>query len=65
LLNTPAVANLIRERKASQLPGVIETSGASGMVSMEKALKNLHNQGGISEEILQAQQSDVLEGGRS
>ena len=58
LLNTPAVANIIRERKASQIPGVIETSGNAGMVSMGKALEKLHEQGVITTETLRAQLAD-------
>lgn len=41
LINTPATANLIRERKTAQLQSVIETSGKDGMVSMEKALRDI------------------------
>jgi len=60
LLNTPAVANVIRERKASQILGVIETSGNAGMVSMEKALKELHGQGAITKETMRAYMADSL-----
>lgn len=39
LVNTPAVANVIREGKTHQLPGMIETGMQSGMQSFSQALK--------------------------
>lgn len=50
LRNSPAVANLIRENKASHLPGVIETQGKLGMVSFDNAIKKLFLAGEITEE---------------
>lgn len=41
MLNNPAVANLIRENKVHELPLVIETSVAQGMISLNRALANL------------------------
>lgn len=41
MLNTPAVANLIRENKIHELPLVIETSAEIGMISLNKYLANL------------------------
>lgn len=41
MLGTPAVRNLIREGKIHQLPGVIQTSQAVGMQTLEFHLKNL------------------------
>jgi len=41
MLNTPAVANLIRENKIHELPLVIETSAEMGMISLNRALANL------------------------
>ncbi len=41
MLNTPAVANLIRENKIHELPLVIETSAEIGMISLNRALANL------------------------
>lgn len=41
MLNTPAVANLIRENKIHELPLVIETSAELGMVSLNRALAAL------------------------
>ena len=41
LLNTPAVANLIRENKIHEIPLVIETSAEIGMISLNRALASL------------------------
>jgi len=41
MLNTPAVANLIRENKIHELPLIIETSFELGMVSLNRSLANL------------------------
>jgi len=41
MINTPAVANLIRENKIHELPLVIETSAEIGMMPMNRYLANL------------------------
>jgi len=41
LVNTPAVANLIRETKIHEIPLVIETSAEIGMISLNRYLANL------------------------
>jgi twitching motility protein PilT len=41
LINTPAVATLIREGKTFQIPGVLQTSRRQGMVLMEQRLAEL------------------------
>jgi len=41
LINTPAVANLIRENKVHEIPLVIETSAEIGMISLDRYLVNL------------------------
>jgi len=41
LINTPAVANLIRENKIHEVPLVIETSAEIGMISLNRYLANL------------------------
>ena len=38
LVNNPAVANLIRQNKIPQIASVIQTSSATGMITMEKAI---------------------------
>ena len=41
MIGTPAVRNLIREAKISQIPSIIQTSQKFGMQSMDQALKEL------------------------
>ncbi len=41
MLHTTAVANLIRERKIHQLPGIIQTNSKIGMHTFEMSLKEL------------------------
>ncbi|MDI6602658.1 MAG: type IV pilus twitching motility protein PilT [Patescibacteria group bacterium] len=41
LINTPAVANLIRENKIHEIPLVIETSAEIGMISLNRSLASL------------------------
>ncbi|MBZ9578063.1 type IV pilus twitching motility protein PilT [Patescibacteria group bacterium] len=41
MMNTPAIANLIRENKIHEMPLVIETSAEIGMVSLNRYLANL------------------------
>jgi twitching motility protein PilT len=48
LINTPAVANLIREGKTAQIYSQIQTGGQLGMQTLEKALADLVQQGAIS-----------------
>ena len=55
LLNTPAVANLIRENKIAQIKTVIETNSKEGMVSMDQDLQRLYKEKQITKEIAQAQ----------
>ena len=50
LMNTPAVANCIREGKTYMLPGIMQTGKAVGMITMDDSLKNLYNHGAISQE---------------
>ena len=48
LINTAAVANLIRRNQVSQIMTIIQTSAKDGMVSMNKAIEQLQAQGIIS-----------------
>ena len=50
MLNTPAIANLIRDEKVYQIDGVIQTSSGSGMVLMENHLLELLSQKIVSKE---------------
>ena len=58
LTRTPAVANLIRENKPSQLQSVIQTSQAHGMISLDQSLKALLAQGKISIDTAREHASD-------
>lgn len=49
LINTPAVANLIRSEKTHQLKTTMQTSKQQGMVTMENAIKELVISGKIDE----------------
>ncbi len=49
LINTPAVANLIRAEKVHQIKNVMQTGKGFGMITMDMALKHLIGQGKISE----------------
>jgi twitching motility protein PilT len=52
LMNTPAVANIIRENNVAQLKSVIQTGTKEGMTTMETALKQLLKDGVITEDTL-------------
>jgi twitching motility protein PilT len=41
LVNTPAVANLIRTEKVHQIRSVMQTGKAQGMITMDMALREL------------------------
>ncbi len=47
LLNTPAVSNLIRERKLFQIPSIIQTSRQQGMILLDNSLMDLVTRGVI------------------
>ena len=48
LVNTPAIANLIRERKVSQIYSQLQTGSKEGMNTLEQCLLGLVNSGDIS-----------------
>ncbi|MFH0891402.1 MAG: PilT/PilU family type 4a pilus ATPase [Candidatus Falkowbacteria bacterium] len=54
MINTVAIANLIREGKSAQLKTVIETSSKEGMVSIDQDLQRLYKEKLISKETAQA-----------
>lgn len=45
LINTPAVANLIREGKTHQLPGILQTGQQAGMQTFARSLQQRQAQG--------------------
>lgn len=49
LINSPAVANIIRENKIPQIKSVIQTSAEEGMFSMEQNIKDILSQNLIEE----------------
>lgn len=51
LHNTPAVANLIREKKTNRIISTIQTSAKQGMITMDDYLFNLYKRGTISGEL--------------
>lgn len=53
MINTPAIANLIRENKIAQLRTVIETNSKDGMVSMDQDIKKLFEDKLITKETAQ------------
>ncbi|MGH8046422.1 MAG: type IV pilus twitching motility protein PilT [Chthoniobacterales bacterium] len=62
LMNTPAVANLIRESKTFMLPSVIQTGKRLGMQQMDDALIELFQKGIISAEetLSRAEQKQMM-----
>lgn len=48
LVNTPAVANCIREGKTFMLPGVMQTGKHVGMITMDESLRKLYIKGLIN-----------------
>tara|TARA_Y100000589_G_scaffold324283_1_gene360204 strand:- start:1758 stop:2813 length:1056 start_codon:yes stop_codon:yes gene_type:complete len=55
LLCTPAVRNIIRESRTFEIPNVIETSRAAGMVSLDASIAELYFNGCIAREDAVAQ----------
>ena len=51
LVNTPAIANIIRENKIPQIKTAIQTSADSGMVTFEQDLKRVVESGQVEEEV--------------
>lgn len=51
LMNTPAVANLIRENNLGQIKSAIQTGAKEEMISMENSIKQLLKEGWITEEV--------------
>lgn len=50
LVNTPAVANLIREGKTFQIPSMMQTGSSQGMITFESYVSKLFDEGKISKE---------------
>ncbi|TSC57893.1 MAG: twitching motility protein PilT [Candidatus Peregrinibacteria bacterium Greene0416_19] len=54
LVNTPAVANIIRDARAQELKSVLQTNEDVGMMTFEKALKKLLKEEQITKETFEA-----------
>lgn len=55
MINTPAVANMIREGKISQLKTIIETSSKEGMVTLDQNIQSMYKEKLIEKEVARAQ----------
>jgi len=53
LLNTPAVANMIRENKIAQIKTVLQTNMKEGMISLDQDLIRLYKEKVIDKETAQ------------
>jgi len=51
LMNTPAVANIIRDHRLQELPSVLQTGAATGMRTFAKDAERLTKEGLISKEV--------------
>jgi Tfp pilus assembly pilus retraction ATPase PilT len=51
LINTPAVANMIRNNEVGQIKSAIQTSAKEGMETMENSVKKLVKEGWVEEEV--------------
>ena len=58
MTGTSAVRSLIREQKTEQLATVIQTNAQHGMVTMDKTLKKLFDEGIIDEEVVRFRAKD-------
>lgn len=59
LLNTPAVANLIRQEKIYQIKSIIQTNRQLGMQTMASSLKQLVAEGFIHPQVLKEYDSSI------
>ena len=58
MIATPAVRNLVRERKTHQIPSSIQTGKKYGMQLLDDAIMNLYNKGWISADEAYAKSND-------
>jgi twitching motility protein PilT len=59
MVATPAIRNLIREGKTHQILSVLQTGGQYGMITMDKSLIALYEEGEISKENLYRYANDL------
>jgi twitching motility protein PilT len=48
MIASPAIRNLIRENKTHQIPSMIQTSAAHGMIAMDQSLRDLYLKGFVT-----------------
>jgi len=48
MVNTPAIGNLIREKKVSEIYSQLQTGSQNGMNTLEQCLNNLYAEGLIT-----------------
>lgn len=53
LVNTPAIANLIRENAVAQIPSSMQTGARDGMVTMKQSLEAANKAGLITDDVLE------------
>ena len=58
LIATPAIRNLVRERKTHQIPSMIQTGKKYGMQLLDDAIMDLYNKGWISSDEAYAKSND-------
>lgn len=61
MINTPAIANLIRENKGHQINSVIQTNTQHGMISLNMNLASLVRQGKITRAMAEEFSNSLLE----
>ncbi|OGF26819.1 hypothetical protein A2242_00480 [Candidatus Falkowbacteria bacterium RIFOXYA2_FULL_47_9] len=59
LMNTTAVANLIRRNQIEQIPSVIQTSGQEGMITMNAAIDRLVAEGLVDQKVAENRKRDL------
>jgi len=57
LVNTPAVASMIKENSINQIKSAIQTGGKDGMVTMENSIKQLLKEGWITKDVAENRSS--------
>jgi twitching motility protein PilT len=58
MIATPAVRNLVRERKTHQIPSSIQTGKKYGMQLLDDAIMTLYNKGWVSADEAYAKSND-------
>lgn len=61
LINSPAIANLIRENKIAQIKTAIQTSAEDGMFTMDQNIKKLYLDGIVTEDVAMSYMSNPSE----